>query len=459
MKRGLIVLFIVIFKLPVFGQLSINNSLNEKITWLEQQEGMHQSTISLTVIDAVTGKNVFSHNGNIGLPMASTQKAIIAIASLENLKSDFVFHTQFNSTKISEDTLYLEINTNGDPSFGSYAFSNTDRLSILNGIVKSLPDMKGVKCVLYNINKNTMDNSMCKAWTWEDMGNYYGAPAQNFNWRENTIDILLSGSAEPHGKTIIEKTIPANTGLFINRSITDKIGSGDGTNIYRVPDGKQSVITGTIPALSKNFEIKASWQGIDIFIGEFSQYLIQNKLIQELPIFVESNTTRDVVEKNVYTYKSPPLDSLLNRYLRKSINLYGEAFLKTLGKQVYGFGSYQNGINVINNLSKKIGIDTHAVHIFDGSGLSPQNRITTAALCSYLFYAKSKPWFSQFHRALPIINNLSMKSGSIHQTRAYVGYSNPRNGRQYIFAIVAHNYDGSGKEIQNKLWKILDVLK
>ncbi len=92
--------------------------------------------------------------------------------------------------------------------------------------------------------------------------------------------------------------------------------------------------------------------------------------------------------------------------------------------------------------------------MIDGSGLSPGNRITPAALVKVMQYARSKPWFSSFYNALRVINGIKMKSGSIGGARSFTGYVG-----NYTFAIVINNYNGSPGEMVRKMYSLLDILK
>ena len=100
-----------------------------------------------------------------------------------------------------------------------------------------------------------------------------------------------------------------------------------------------------------------------------------------------------------------------------------------------------------------------AVNIIDGSGLSPLNRVTTDALVKVLQFASKRPWFNSFYSALPEINGMKMKSGSIGGARSFAGYQTDKNGQGYIYAIIVNNYDGPSSDIIHKMWKVLDILK
>jgi D-alanyl-D-alanine carboxypeptidase/D-alanyl-D-alanine-endopeptidase (penicillin-binding protein 4) len=159
------------------------------------------------------------------------------------------------------------------------------------------------------------------------------------------------------------------------------------------------------------------------------------------------------------TYFSPRLDSINYWFLKKSINLYGEALVKTLAYEKTGTGSTEKGVALIRDFWGSHGIEASAIHLADGSGLSPQNRVTTDALVKVLQYAKTRPWYPAFYRALPEINGMRMKSGAIGGVRSYAGYQVAADGKEYVFSIIVNNYDGSSAEVIKKMFSVLNVLK
>ncbi len=74
-------------------------------------------------------------------------------------------------------------------------------------------------------------------------------------------------------------------------------------------------------------------------------------------------------------------------------------------------------------------------NICDGSGLSPQNRVTTHAQVEVLKYAKKQSWFPYFYDALPEYNKMKMKSGTINGVKGFAGYhtSKKREGVYFFF--------------------------
>ena len=146
-------------------------------------------------------------------------------------------------------------------------------------------------------------------------------------------------------------------------------------------------------------------------------------------------------------------------FLKRSINLYGEALVKTIGYEQEKEGSTDAGIKLIRELWISKGIESSAFKIIDGSGLSPANRVTTKALVYVMKYAKTQKWFSSFYNSLPEINGIKMKDGYISGVRSYTGYIISRSGNEYTFSFIINNFDGSAATIKDKMWKVLDILK
>ena len=133
--------------------------------------------------------------------------------------------------------------------------------------------------------------------------------------------------------------------------------------------------------------------------------------------------------------------------------------LKTIAYNKNGFGSTTSGVDILKDYWQQRGIENSALNISDGSGLSPQNRVTAHALADALVYAKKQDWFAAFYNSLPISNGIKMKSGSIGGVKSYTGFNTSSSGQEYVFAIIVNNYNcGDGAMVQ-KLFKVLDKLK
>ncbi|MFZ1259355.1 MAG: D-alanyl-D-alanine carboxypeptidase, partial [Chitinophagaceae bacterium] len=302
-------------------------------------------------------------------------------------------------------------------------------------------------------------------WIFQDIGNYYGAGVAGFNWRENQSDILLKA-----GKFIGDDVKVARVdtlmaaGYIDNQLKTGKANSGDQAYYY-FNYGNSSVsypiLKGTIPLGEDNFKISiAVANPFSYFVNE----LVKNKLVGKAYANSNSFDISSIWQPaksdiNIYSHYSPSLDSIIYWFNKKSINLYGEALIKTFAYEKQGFGSTDSGVAIIKKFWKEKGLDEEELNIYDGSGLSPLNRVTTHAQVEILKYAKIKDWFPYFLKSLPDYNGMTMKSGTISDVKGFCGYHKSKDGKEYIFSFLVNNYSGKTSGVVSKMYKVLDELK
>ncbi len=422
--------------------------------------------ISLYVVDTKTGKVVFDKNSQVGLAPASCLKVVTSGAAFELLGKDYRYKTDIvYDGNIKGDTLKgnFFLKASGDPTLGSWRWKSTEMDTVKKKILAAIK-VKNIKHFAGNF---VIDNSKWSTqatpggWTWDDMGNYYGAGARALNWHENQYDIILKPGKNVGDAVEILRTEPLLQASLINELKTGKAGSGDNSIIYLPEDAVLGYIRGTVPAGVNSFKVSGAMPNASASFDHelntmFAFYdidltcrLIDGLYKEKIP----------AASKTLLTLYSPPLDSINYWFLQKSVNLFGEAFVKTIAYEKAGFGSTDTGINIIKDFWSQNGIERSALNIIDGSGLSPANRVTTNALVTVMQYAKKQSWFPFFYNALPEQNGLKMKSGYIGGVRSYTGYIRSKSGIEYTFSFIINNYDGNPGAVREKMWKLLDVLK
>ena len=166
-----------------------------------------------------------------------------------------------------------------------------------------------------------------------------------------------------------------------------------------------------------------------------------------------------VAEKKILTIYSPPLAELVVACNQKSINLYAEAFCKTIGRKNYGKGDWPNGIKATLAFARNRHIPLDSIRLNDGSGLSPDNRINTAMIAEMLRQNVKASWYPVFYKSLPLINDIHMKSGYIGGTRAYAGYITIPDGKKTCFSFILHHYSCTPAEAKLRMFQLLNLLK
>ena len=450
---------------------TISKKLETAIATLVADNQMKNAIMSLYVVNSKTGAVVYNKNASVGLAAASSQKVITAVTALEVLGKDYRFKTEvgYDGT-ISNETLNgnLYIVGYGDPTLGSWRYASTKGDVIMKLWMNELK-----KSHITKINGNIyLDDSKFSfqpipgGWIWDDIGNYYGAGHWGLNWHENQYDLILKpGNKEGDDVQIVRTEPELQVTTLINQLKTGKKGSGDNAYIYLPPYSVTGFVNGTIPAGAKEFTISGSFPNSSIQLQqEISNALKDANIGGE---FNFKSSQHSIVNKQsipkpgqiLFTHYSPPLDSICYWFLKKSINLYGEALLKTMAYEKAGYGSTESGLSLVYDFWSSKGIDSNAIKMMDGSGLSPQNRITSEAFVKVMQYAKSRSWFAAFYNALPEFNGLKMKSGTIGGAKSFTGYSKAADGTEYTFSIIINNYNGPASQIVGKMYKVLDVLK
>ncbi len=449
----------------------ISVQISKAMQQLEADGQFKHAIISLYVIDSKTGKVVFDKNAQLGLAPASCLKVVTSAAALELLGKDYRYKTEIaHDGEIRNDSLIgnIYILGFGDPTLGSFRWQSTAPELVLKNLFNTLAERK-IKIIDGNliINEWNWDTQATpRGWTWDDIGNYYGAGAKGFNWRENQYDVLLKpGKKAGDEVEILGTDPPLQVSYFINELKTGAVGSGDNSIIYLPEDGTVGYIRGTVPAGKENFKVSGSMPNASLsFINSFEEALKANNISMtgtgmSDKLFAFKKLFMPAPQKTIFKILSPPLDSINYWFLQKSVNLFGEAFVKTISFEKAGFGATDSGINIIKDFWSKRGIEKSALNIIDGSGLSPANRVTTDALVAVMQYAKKQTWFSSFYNSLPLQTGIKMKAGYIGGVRSYTGYIKSRSGNEYTFSFVINNYDGSPGAVREKMWKLLDILK
>ncbi len=456
MKRILFVVFCVLLITVSYAQ-NISQQLTKAFTQFENDPQLRAAIASLYVVDNKTGKVVFEKNAGVGLAPASTQKLITSAAAYDLLGKNFRYKTEFAIATGNSASLYVL--PSGDPTLGSWRWERTkDRATITRIATALRKNLTSLNKIVF-VNRGWNFENIPDGWIWQDIGNYYGAGADVLNWRENQFDLILKSGKAVGDKVAVVKTNPELYSYKLSSAATAAAkGSGDNAYIYFPLNGEGGIVRGTIPVNENAFEISGALPAP----GKEFAALLENELkdLKTNAGSVAVTSEDELVSglKTVHTELSPTLDSIVYWLNRKSINLYAEALVKTIGYQKEKAASTEKGVTLIKDFWKEKGIDPIELNIVDGSGLSPLNRVTTKAQVRVLLYAKKQNWFNGFYLSLPEYNGMKMKSGTINNVKAFAGYQTSSSG-DYVFSFIVNNYNGSSATLVQKMYTVLNVLK
>ena len=443
----------------IFAQ-NISEKLDEATKKLMNSSTAVSSNLSFYVSDE-SGNLVYEYQGNKGLSTASTQKIFTAAAALETLGKNYTYTTtSAYSGTISNGNLNgnLFVTSNGDPTLGSWRYEGYKpenfKQKLLDAIKKS-----GITKISGDliIDDTYFDHQTIPGgWPWDDLGNYYGAGVWGVNWRENQFDIHINGT------DFKGFSYPLAGIKWLND--LKAAGSSDQSLIFTAPYSDVALINGSLPA-GKVTTVSGSVPNPPMQLGvEIQKWLndsgveLSGKVITNSLLELDGKKALDIPKKDIIlTYESPTLDKIVYWFLRKSINLYGENLIKTLGKEKKGNPGFKSGVSYLKEFWQSKGINAGMINFADGSGLSPQNYVSAKAEVQALLYAKKQSWFDSYYDGFPTQDNgMKMKSGTMRDTKSYAGYHTSKDGKKYVYSIIINNFEGSGS---TELQKILNVLK
>src|SRR6185503_598295 len=151
---------------------------------------------------------------------------------------------------------------------------------------------------------------------------------------------------------------------------------------------------------------------------------------------------------------SPPVGQDIAVTNKISQNLHAELLLRLLGKIFGADGSFEQGSRVVRQFMVNAGVNDKDFFLYDGSGLSPDDRVAPRAFTRLLTYAAAQPWGTDWRSSLPIAGvdgtlqnrfkntplqgKMWAKTGTFNEVNALTGYVMASSGRTVAFSIIVN---------------------
>lgn len=470
-------IFFFCFPITLFGQ---NEALKKEINLLVEDADLKNASISFYAIDVETNLPIAFYDENRALVPASTMKLLTTATAFEILDENLKFKTTvLYQGKIDTTTKTLNgniiIKGGGDPALASHRFQKHygDIFQKWATKIKEL----GIDTINGSIitDATIFDNQIPSTWIWGDIGNYYGAGANGLSLYENFYTLSLKSSTEIGGKVEIEAITPQIPYLVFNNELISHNSEKDLAYIYGAPNQFNRFISGSIPKNKNDFQVKGSIPNPELLIA----YLLEKKL-NETGVKTKHNEGATINKDSLYNFidvveisttLSPTLAEIIKNTNLYSINLYAEHLINHIGLKQNGVGKTTSGTEAMLSFWASKGINVDGMTLFDGSGLSRFNAVTSKQLVAILTYMQKSKNYSNFFNSLSIagksgtlINigkntaaqgNIFAKSGYMNRVRSYAGYAKTRSNKTIAFAIIVNNYNCSAAAMKMKLEKIM----
>jgi serine-type D-Ala-D-Ala carboxypeptidase/endopeptidase (penicillin-binding protein 4) len=175
--------------------------------------------------------------------------------------------------------------------------------------------------------------------------------------------------------------------------------------------------------------------------------------------------------------KSPPLTQIVQWMLEESNNVIAENLARHVAIAMGQQPSFSGGAAAVTSVLHSLGI-TGVLTLFDGSGLSPDDRIAPATLVQLIRLAASNPKLRPVLTGLPVegfsgtlmqggsvfglggtagLGVVRAKTGNLTTVAALAGTAYARNGQLLAFAVMADQISGAPGALQQAATAMVNV--
>jgi serine-type D-Ala-D-Ala carboxypeptidase/endopeptidase (penicillin-binding protein 4) len=184
--------------------------------------------------------------------------------------------------------------------------------------------------------------------------------------------------------------------------------------------------------------------------------------------------THPAAARTVAAEPSPQITRVVREMDQVSDNYFAEVLTKDLAVHGGLAGTTANGVRATRNAVTGLGVGLRTARIFDGSGLSVDDRLSAATILVVLRHAGDQSWGWYFRHALPLAGvsgtlehrmlsgpahaNVMAKTGTLDDASALSGYLTTRNGHRVLFSILINKpalNQTRAHELQDRICQLL----
>ena len=414
---------------------------------------------------------------------ASNMKLVTAAVALGTLGPDYRYRTRVFADNLVDGTASaLVVRGSGDPTLGA-RFHGGRRLGAAEALADSIV-AHGVRRVDGPLIVDASyfdDQSIHSTWEIGDLDWYYAAPVSAFALEEGTLAVAIRPAPNVGESAIVEANAPDGLIAVHNLVATDTAFSENTIEFLRVPGTNAFRFSGRIPVTAESDDYVLTVVDPAGFAGGvLAGMLAERGVTVDSVVVVRSGAGANHLNTQLARFtevavlESPRMAEIVEAILEPSNNWMAEQVLKTLGAERGEGGSWRAGADVATQyLIDEAGVDSGAVHIVDGSGLSAQNLLTPDAVMRLLYHASEQDWGPIYRGAMPepgeadgtLVNRLIgyegrifAKTGSITHVNSLSGYLVAADGREVIFSILSNASGVRASQVRSGIDRIVEGL-
>ena len=327
-------------------------------------------------------------------------------------------------------------------------------------------------------------------WAWNDLQWSYGAPVSALTFNENAVELTVAPDPAVPGATQAVWTPNVEYYTVDNTMILAPAGQPAHPGLDRRPGNRTVRAWGTVPAegfhaslaveepaefTAEVFKDALRSRGVTVnggvatghkFPNDFGEFVAERAAPLKLAPAAISTVVAPLEGRRVLaTHISVPVAQDITLINKVSQNLHAELLLRLLGKVHGSDGSFAQGTRVVRQFLVGAGVDDSDFFLYDGSGVSLDDRIAPRAFTELLSYASHQPWGAGWRATLPVagedgtlINRfkdsplkgrLWAKTGTHSEANALCGYLTTASDKTLVFSILVNGHrPGSEAEVE-----------
>lgn len=415
--------------------------------------------------DAKTGTIESSHNGELLLKPASTQKLVTTLAGALALGPDWRYKTQvYYRGQLTNGHLVgdLLVDFVGDPT-------------LKREQLRDLLKRSGVKHVTGDLLLNQQRFSgydRGNGWSWNDLSVCYTAPVSALILDKNCVQgALYATTGQP-----ARATVPAHQPVKVSAKVT-VVGAAEqkrrfcSLDVAMTPPN-QYHLSGCIGPRKEPWPLRFAIQDVSAWGQDLSRWALQQAGIKVTGTLQDSRLDVNAMAADWQTlssHQSPTLKELSRVILENSDNLYADSLLRTLGAEHFQQpGSFANGTAAVREiLLQEANLDLGPSWLADGSGLSAHNLLRAQDLLAVLLVMANEPRAQWLTALLPISGEtgtllyrksvqdpslkgkIQAKTGTIAHVQNLAGFLDAANGQKKAFVLLQNGLSISPQHEQD----------
>ncbi|MBF0863445.1 MAG: D-alanyl-D-alanine carboxypeptidase/D-alanyl-D-alanine-endopeptidase [Gluconobacter potus] len=441
---------------PPLGPHALAERLSP-ILQASQEQGMRWGI----VIATQDGKVLFSRNPNGRFIPASNTKLFTtaaAMAELAKLDQEAAEHpTTLLLAPRPHGAPDLILRGSGDAVLSDNAACQTDCLKTLADAL-SAKRLRRIHAIIAD-DQLFADERWGDGWSWNNLPTQWGTAVSALTLNDNVAGLAVQPGTHPGDRPLPKWSAPDEGLTLVNQALTVPDGKPE-LSLEKKPGDTRVVLTGTLPAGVPVQTLKIGLDDPALSAARHFRSLLREAGIRVQDIQVRHRLTKTAADtpapdtRILATLPAPDLKDDIRHLLKVSQNLHAELLLRRLAL-IHGNGSAEDGLTERRQVLTALGLPAAGFSLYDGSGMSPYNRVTPQTVIQLLRLADRQPWGADWrddlplagrdgtlaHRFIgtPVAGHLHAKTGTLAATHSLSGYLQTTRDQILLITIFAND--------------------